>query len=66
MVDPGLTKGTQLGHAGMPVVLKPVQALFLGVAVSPVEMGAAKYIDAAAIKGKESRGCFLLNCEISQ
>jgi NAD(P)-dependent dehydrogenase (short-subunit alcohol dehydrogenase family) len=66
MVDPGLTKGTQLGHKGLPVVLKPVMSLFMGVAARPVEQGAATYIDAAVTKGKESHGCFLMNRSISQ
>jgi len=64
MVDPGLTKGTRLA-ASLPIYLKPLYAVFLGVAARPVNRGAATYIDAAVIQGKESHGCFLLNCGIA-
>lgn len=64
MVDPGLTKGTGLARevsGGTAVAAK----IFFSIAGRTVEKGAATYIDAALGHGKESHGCFLMNCSIS-
>ncbi|KAM0432991.1 hypothetical protein ACHAPT_004696 [Fusarium lateritium] len=64
MVDPGLTKGTGLAHhaAGAVAVAAKV---FVTIAGRPVNRGAATYVDAVFGHGKESHGCFLMNCQIS-
>ncbi|KAF7557123.1 hypothetical protein G7Z17_g933 [Cylindrodendrum hubeiense] len=64
MVDPGLTKGTGLARDVRGVTVVAVK-VFLSVAGRPVERGAATYVDAALAHGKESHGCFLMNCRVS-
>jgi NAD(P)-dependent dehydrogenase (short-subunit alcohol dehydrogenase family) len=62
IVDPGLTK-TDLFRdvtGGTAVTLK----LFLSTTGRPVDRGAATYINAVLRHGKESHGCFLMNCKI--
>ena len=64
MVDPGLTKGTSLSRdakGGVAIAAK----MFFSIAGRPVNRGAATYIDAALGHGKESHGCFLMNCKVS-
>jgi NAD(P)-dependent dehydrogenase (short-subunit alcohol dehydrogenase family) len=64
MVDPGLTKGTRLSRnatGGTAVASK----VFFSVAGRPIDRGAATYLDAVLRQGKESHGCFLMNCKIS-
>jgi NAD(P)-dependent dehydrogenase (short-subunit alcohol dehydrogenase family) len=64
MVDPGLTKGTDLSRdatGGTAVAAK----IFLSTAGRPVDRGAATYVDAVLGQGKESHGCFLMNCKIA-
>ncbi|CAM1508641.1 Fc.00g054890.m01.CDS01 [Cosmosporella sp. VM-42] len=64
MVDPGLTKGTGLSRdarGGIAIAAK----VFFSVAGRPVNRGAATYVDAVLGQGKESHGCFLMNCKIS-
>lgn len=64
MVEPGLTKGTNLFRKA-----KGVGRVVLGFASSlagrPVEVGALTYVDAAVVKGVDSHGCSLVNCKIS-
>jgi NAD(P)-dependent dehydrogenase (short-subunit alcohol dehydrogenase family) len=64
MVDPGLTKGTNLfkDTSGVVAVFARV---FFAIAGRPVDRGAATYIDAILDHGKESHGCFLMSCQIS-
>ncbi|KAF5677627.1 short-chain dehydrogenase reductase family [Fusarium heterosporum] len=66
MVDPGLTKGTNLGghHEATGVAAALVKGL-LSIAGRPVDRGAASYTDAVYGHGKESHGCFLMSCEIA-
>jgi NAD(P)-dependent dehydrogenase (short-subunit alcohol dehydrogenase family) len=64
MVDPGAVKGTKLGSK-MPAVLRAIGAALAAVVARPVSRGAATYIDAAVIKGQETHGSFLINCEIA-
>jgi NAD(P)-dependent dehydrogenase (short-subunit alcohol dehydrogenase family) len=64
MVDPGATKGTGLAREASGVMLIAVK-LLQGIAGRSVERGAATYVDALLGHGKESHGCFLMNCEVS-
>lgn len=64
MVEPGFTKGTDLSR-DYTGVLGVLSSVFKAVAARPVEKGALTYIDAAVVKGTESHGCFLMNCEIA-
>lgn len=64
MVDPGLTKGTGLSRdaTGLTAV---AATIFLSTAGRSVDRGAATYVDAVLGHGKESHGCFLMNCKIA-
>ncbi|KAF7560910.1 hypothetical protein G7046_g3240 [Stylonectria norvegica] len=64
MVDPGLTKGTSLARDAKGMMGVFAKAFF-SVAGRTVDKGAATYIDAAWGHGRESHGCFLMNCNIS-
>ncbi|KAF4469454.1 short-chain dehydrogenase reductase family [Fusarium albosuccineum] len=64
MVDPGLTKGTGLARDATGAMGVAVKG-FLAVAGRPLDRGAATYVNAAFGQGKESHGCFLMNCKIS-
>ncbi|KAK7409265.1 hypothetical protein QQX98_008575 [Neonectria punicea] len=64
MVDPGLTKGTGLARDTKGAIAVAAK-LFFAAAGRPVATGAATYVDAALGHGKESHGCFLMNCNIS-
>ncbi|KAI5460804.1 putative short-chain dehydrogenase/reductase family protein [Mariannaea sp. PMI_226] len=64
MVDPGLTKGTGLARDAKGLLGVAAWA-FNAAAGRPVEKGAATYVDAVLKQGKQSHGCFLMNCKIS-
>lgn len=64
MVEPGFTKGTDLSR-DFTGILGAFDSLFKSLAARPVEKGALCYMDAVAVKGTESHGCFLMNCEIA-
>lgn len=64
MVDPGLTKGTGLSRDAKGLVGLGAKAFF-SLAGRPVERGAATYVNAVLGHGKESHGCFLMNCKVS-
>lgn len=64
MVDPGLTKGTDLAR-GVTGVTAVATKIFFSIAGRSVDSGAATYIDAVLGHGKESHGCFLMNCKIA-
>ncbi|RFU82117.1 short-chain dehydrogenase reductase family [Trichoderma arundinaceum] len=64
MVDPGLTKGTNLARDVKGIVGIAAKGFF-SLAGRPVERGSATYVDAVLGHGKESHGCFLMNCKIS-
>ncbi|KAI0755123.1 putative short-chain dehydrogenase/reductase family protein [Daedaleopsis nitida] len=64
MVDPGMTKGTGLSRDVTGMMAVAARA-FNGIAGRPVERGSATYVDAAYGHGKETHGCFLMNCEIA-
>lgn len=61
MVEPGLTKGTSLGRdakGAIGIAMKGFNAL----CARPLQKGAATYVDAVLRHGKESHGCFIMNC----
>ena len=63
LVDPGFVKDTALGrHA--PSYAKVILAAMKLVLARSVKVGAWTYIDAAAVKGKETHGSFLYNWEV--
>lgn len=64
MVDPGLTKGTELAREANWLI-RLLMKLFLAVAARPLDRGAASYIDAAFGHGEESHGSFLMSLKIS-
>lgn len=64
MVDPGLTKGTNLGRDASGVTLLLSKAFFR-IAGRTVDRGAATYVDALLGHGEEAHGCFLMNNEIA-
>lgn len=63
LVDPGMTKGTELSR-DMHRVLSAVFAPVAAVISRTVEAGASTYLDATIVKGKESHGCFLMDWQI--
>ncbi|ENH63316.1 WW domain-containing oxidoreductase [Fusarium oxysporum f. sp. cubense race 1] len=66
MVDPGLTKGTNLGgHHELGGVAGALAGAFFAICGRPVDRGAASYTNAVYGHGKESHGCFLMSCEIA-
>lgn len=66
MVDPGLTKGTNLGgHHEMGGVAGALAGAFFAICGRPIDRGAASYTNAVYGHGKESHGCFLMSCEIA-
>ncbi|CAK7235269.1 hypothetical protein SBRCBS47491_009235 [Sporothrix bragantina] len=64
MVDPGLTKGTNLFRE-LPGVARFIASGFFNAAGRSVARGSATYINAVLAKGPESHGCFLMNSEIA-
>ena len=64
MVDPGLTKGTNLGRDASGLVLLASKAFF-GIAGRTLDKGAATYVDALLGHGREAHGSFLMNCEVA-
>ncbi|KAH7206044.1 hypothetical protein DER44DRAFT_320369 [Fusarium oxysporum] len=66
MVDPGLTKGTNLGgHHELGGVAGALAGAFFAICGRPVDRGAASYTNAVYGHGKESHGSFLMSCEIA-
>ena len=63
-VDPCFIRGTGLSR-DTPMMFKPVVTLMGYVIGRPVKEGAWTYVDAVAVKGKESHGSFLWNWEIA-
>jgi len=64
MVEPGFVKGTELMR-DLPLLLNCFMALFKAASARTVQKGAVTYTDAAVVKGKETHGCMLVNCEIA-
>ncbi|KAF4454482.1 hypothetical protein F53441_2986 [Fusarium austroafricanum] len=66
MVDPGLTKGTNLGgHREATGAAAVLASTFFAVCGRPLDRGAASYTNAVYGHGEESHGCFLMSCEIA-
>lgn len=63
LVDPGYVKGTE-SVSKMPPVAALAARGFAAVTGRTVEVGASTYVDAVAVKGKESHGCFLTSWKI--
>ena len=63
IVDPGYVKGTE-GMSKMPALTALVARGFAALTGRSVEVGASTYVDAVAVKGKESHGCFLTSWRI--
>jgi len=64
MVEPGFVKGTELMR-NLPFLLNCLMALIKAVSARTMQKAAVTYTDAAVVKGKESQGCILVNCEIA-
>lgn len=62
-VDPGYVKGTE-GVRNMPTMTALAAKGFAALTGRTVEVGASTYVDAVAVKGKESHGCFLTSWRI--
>ncbi|KAK4493802.1 hypothetical protein PRZ48_014987 [Zasmidium cellare] len=63
IVDPGYVKGTE-SVSNMPKITALMAKSFAAVTGRTVETGASTYVDAVAVKGKESHGCFLTSWRI--
>jgi NAD(P)-dependent dehydrogenase (short-subunit alcohol dehydrogenase family) len=64
LVDPGLVKNTNLQGFAPPLVAAFFY-IFKAVFGRTVPVGASTYVDAAAVKGKESHGSLVANWKIS-
>jgi len=63
IVDPGYVKGTE-SVSKMPTVTALMAKSFAAVTGRTVEVGASTYVDAVAVKGKESHCCFLTSWRV--
>ena len=63
IIEPGLIKGTGL-HRDITGINGAIMAAFKAITARTLEEGAAVYIDAAIVKGKESHGCFLMDFDV--
>ena len=63
IVDPGYVKGTE-SVSKMPKVTAMMAKGFAAVTGRTVEVGASTYVDAVAVKGKESHCCFLTSWRV--
>lgn len=64
LVDPGLVKNTDL-QRGAPAVVAAAFYCMKALLGRSVPVGASTYVDAVAVKGKESHGCFVSSWKIS-
>ncbi|KAI1480038.1 NAD(P)-binding protein [Daldinia eschscholtzii] len=64
LVDPGLVKDTGLQRFA-PSVVAAFFYCYKAILGRSVPVGASTYIDAVAVKGKESHGCLVANWKIS-
>ncbi|KAJ9620306.1 hypothetical protein H2204_012342 [Knufia peltigerae] len=64
MVDPGLTKNTNLARDAKGALALAVK-VFNGVAGRPLDRAASTYVSAVLGYGKESHGCFMMNGKIA-
>ncbi|KAK6369678.1 hypothetical protein LTS17_009584 [Exophiala oligosperma] len=63
IVDPGYVKGTE-GVSKMPKLTAMMAKSFAALTGRTVQVGASTYVDAVAVKGKESHCCFLTSWRI--
>lgn len=63
IVDPGYVKGTE-SVSNMPKITALAAKSFAAVTGRTVQVGASTYVDAVAVKGKESHCCFLTSWRI--
>jgi NAD(P)-dependent dehydrogenase (short-subunit alcohol dehydrogenase family) len=63
-VDPGFVAGTQL-HRDAPSFVRGIFAFVKALTARSLEQGAWTYVDAVAVKGRESHGSFVMNWTIS-
>ena len=63
IVDPGYVKGTE-AVSRMPKITAIMAKSFAAVTGRTVEVGASTYVDAVAVKGKESHCCFLTSWRV--
>ncbi|KAI5457498.1 hypothetical protein BGZ63DRAFT_394870 [Mariannaea sp. PMI_226] len=64
LVDPGLVKNTDL-QRGIPSLIAVAFSCMKAIFGRSLPVGASTYVDAVAVKGKESHGCFLSSWRIS-
>ncbi|KAK3302657.1 uncharacterized protein B0T15DRAFT_543558 [Chaetomium strumarium] len=62
-VDPGMVKNTELQRR-LPAVLKAIIWLVFALIARTLEQGGWLYLDAVAVKGRESHGGFLFSWEL--
>ncbi|KPM41159.1 hypothetical protein AK830_g5429 [Neonectria ditissima] len=63
VVDPGLVTGTGL-NLDQPLWLRGILALMKAASSRSMQQGAWTYLDAVAVKGKETHGGFVVNWEL--
>ncbi|KAK6218922.1 retinol dehydrogenase 12 [Colletotrichum tabaci] len=61
--NPGMTKGTALGHDS-PALVRKIFGVAQYFLARPAEVGASVYLDAALAKGAESHGSFVSDWQI--
>ncbi|KAF5010168.1 hypothetical protein FDECE_3661 [Fusarium decemcellulare] len=64
LVDPGLVKDTALQNFA-PFIVVAFFYIFKAIFGRSLPVGASTYLDAVAVTGKESHGCFVSNWKIS-
>ncbi|KAJ5018511.1 Short-chain dehydrogenase/reductase tropG [Colletotrichum sp. SAR 10_99] len=64
LVDPGLTKGTNL-HTNLSGILKAFMGAAKSLTGRSLEKAASTYVNAAVVRGEETHGSFLMDWEIS-
>jgi hypothetical protein len=64
LADPGLVKDTALQNFA-PWLVVAFFYIFKAIFGRSLPVGASTYVDAVAVKGKESHGCFVSNWKIA-
>ncbi|XXG98037.1 hypothetical protein Hte_004354 [Hypoxylon texense] len=64
LVDPGLVKNTNLQGFAPPLIAAFFYC-YKAILGRTVSAGASTYVDAVAVKGKESHGCYIANWQVS-
>lgn len=63
LVDPGFSKGSELGREAGPV-LRAFVSVAQTLTARSLADAAWTYVDAVAVKGKESHGCYVMDWDI--